>query len=43
MHTFDARIVALSGLLERPDGTKLKICKPALLGTNTAPLFGGAI
>jgi predicted nucleic acid-binding protein len=43
MHTFDARILALSGLLERPDGTKLRICKPAVVGANTAPLFGGAI
>jgi predicted nucleic acid-binding protein len=43
MHTFDGRILALNGVLSRPDGTKMKICKPALLGTNTAPLFGGAI
>lgn len=43
MHTFDARLLALDGLLERPDGSKLRICKPAPLGANTAPLFGGSI
>lgn len=43
MHTFDAKLLALSGSIEKPDGTKLKICKPAPLGGNTAPLFGGTI
>ena len=43
MHTFDKKLLGLSGKIERPDGSKLRICKPAPLGANTAPLFGGAI
>ena len=29
MHTFDVRLLALDGKLDKLDGTKLKICKPS--------------
>jgi hypothetical protein len=32
MHTFDDKILALDGLIDKPDGTKLKICKPGYGG-----------
>lgn len=38
MHTFDERLVNLSGLLDKSDGTKLKICKPDP-GGKPAPLL----
>jgi hypothetical protein len=38
MHTFDDKLIELSGLLDRPDGKKLKICKPST--TDPTPLFG---
>jgi len=28
MHSFDGRLLDLDGLLDKADGTKLKICKP---------------
>jgi predicted nucleic acid-binding protein len=37
-HTFDGRLIDLNGLLEKSDGTKLKICKPAP-GVPPAPLL----
>jgi predicted nucleic acid-binding protein len=38
MHTFDERLLRLDGLLDRVDGTKLKICKPDA-GAPPAPLL----
>lgn len=38
MHTFDDRILALDGTLDKVDGTKLKICKPDA-GAPSAPLL----
>ena len=28
MHTFDARLLGLTGVIDKNDGMKLKICKP---------------
>ena len=28
MHTFDGKLLAMDGLVDKPDGSKLKICKP---------------
>jgi hypothetical protein len=33
MHTFDDALLRLDGRVDRPDGTKLKICKPSPGGT----------
>ena len=41
MHTFDDRLIKLDGLIDKADGTKLKICKPDA-GAPPAPLFGAA-
>lgn len=38
MHTFDDALLALSGRLDKDDGTKLKICKPN--AGDPTPLFG---
>jgi hypothetical protein len=38
MHTFDNRLLALDGTIDKADGTKLKICKPDP-GGKTAPLL----
>jgi predicted nucleic acid-binding protein len=38
MHTFDDRILALDGILDKTDGAKLKICKPDA-GAPPAPLL----
>jgi predicted nucleic acid-binding protein len=38
MHTFDDKLIDLSGLLDRADGKKLKICKPST--SDPTPLFG---
>ena len=32
MHTFDDKLLALDGMIDKPDGTKLRICKPAMGG-----------
>lgn len=32
MHTFDAKLLALSEKIQKADGTKLKICKPSMGG-----------
>jgi hypothetical protein len=38
MHTFDMRLLNLDGLIDKIDGTKLKICKPDV-GGPVAPLL----
>jgi predicted nucleic acid-binding protein len=38
MHTFDDRLLALNGAIDKADGTKLKICKPDA-GAPAAPLL----
>ena len=38
MHTFDDRLLKLDGLIDKADGTKLKICKPDA-GAPPAPLL----
>lgn len=38
MHTFDDKLLALDGRLDKDDGTKLKICKPN--AGDPTPLFG---
>lgn len=38
MHTFDRVLLVLDGLIDKKDGTKLKICKPDA-GTAPAPLL----
>jgi predicted nucleic acid-binding protein len=38
MHTFDDRLLALDGAIDKADGTKLKICKPDA-GAPPAPLL----
>jgi len=38
MHTFDDRLLRLNGLIDKADGTKLKICKPDA-GAAPAPLL----
>jgi predicted nucleic acid-binding protein len=38
MHTFDDRLLALDGKIDKSDGTKLKICKPDP-GGKSAPLL----
>jgi predicted nucleic acid-binding protein len=38
MHTFDARLLAIDGLIDKADGAKLKICKPDP-GAPPAPLL----
>ncbi len=38
MHTFDDRLLKLDGLIDKADGTKLKICKPEA-GVSSAPLL----
>jgi predicted nucleic acid-binding protein len=38
MHTFDDRLLKLDGLIDKVDGTKLKICKPDA-GALPAPLL----
>lgn len=38
MHTFDGKLLALDGVVDKPDGTKLKICKPDA-GAAPAPLL----
>jgi predicted nucleic acid-binding protein len=38
MHTYDDKILALDGKLDKPNGTKLKICKPDP-GGKPAPLL----
>jgi hypothetical protein len=38
MHTFDDRLLALDGKVDKSDGTKLKICKPDP-GGDPAPLL----
>jgi len=38
MHTFDDRLLALDGTIDKADGTKLKICKPHP-GGKPAPLL----
>jgi predicted nucleic acid-binding protein len=38
MHTFDDRLLRLDGLIDKADGTKLKICKPDA-GAPPAPLL----
>ena len=40
MHTFDRRLLNLSGLVDKADGTKLKICKPDP-GGDPMPLLEG--
>ena len=40
MHTFDDKLIDLDGLLDKRDGTKLKICKPT--AGDPTPLFGSA-
>ena len=37
-HTFDDRLLRLDGLIDKSDGTKLKICKPDA-GASPAPLL----
>jgi hypothetical protein len=37
-HTFDRRLLDLDGLIDKADGTKLKICKPDA-GASPAPLL----
>ena len=32
MHTFDDKLLALNGLIDKEDGTKLRICKPSMGG-----------
>jgi predicted nucleic acid-binding protein len=41
MHTFDDRLLKLDGLIDKADGTKLKICKPDA-GAPPAPLLEAA-
>jgi predicted nucleic acid-binding protein len=41
MHTFDDRLIKLDGLIDKADGTKLKICKPDARAP-LAPLFEAA-
>jgi hypothetical protein len=38
MHTFDARLLGLDGVIDKSDGTRLKICKPDA-GGPPAPLL----
>ena len=38
MHTFDDKLLGLDGLIDKLDGTKLKICKPDP-GGPAAPLL----
>jgi predicted nucleic acid-binding protein len=38
MHTFDDRLLGLDGVIDKADGTKLKICKPDA-GAPPAPLL----
>lgn len=40
MHTFDGRLLDLDGVLDVPDGTKLKVCKPDV-GHEPLPLLKG--
>jgi hypothetical protein len=37
-HTFDDKLLRLNGLIDKSDGTKLKICKPDA-GASPAPLL----
>ena len=41
MHTFDDRLLKLDDLIDKADGTKLKICKPDA-GAAPAPLLDAA-
>jgi hypothetical protein len=38
MHTFDDRLLGMDGIIDKSDGTKLKICKPDA-GGPPAPLL----
>lgn len=40
MHTFDDRLLKLNGLIDKADGTKLRICKPDAIAA-PAPLLEG--
>lgn len=40
MHTFDEKILALDGLIDKPDGSRLRICKPGE-GGPPLPLLNG--
>lgn len=40
MHTFDERLLNLDGVLNKVDGTKLRICKPSM-GGPSLPLWEG--
>jgi predicted nucleic acid-binding protein len=42
MHTYDDRLLALDGKIEKLNGTKLKICKPDL-GGSPAPLLDAMV
>jgi predicted nucleic acid-binding protein len=39
MHTFDDKLLALDGKIDKLDGTKLRICKPEDTGSNPMPLL----
>jgi len=40
MHTFDDKLLALDGMIDKADGTRLRICKPSL-GGPPLPLLEG--
>jgi hypothetical protein len=40
MHTFDDKLLALNGKIDKADGTKLRICKPSM-GGPPLPLIEG--